>query len=121
MHGASRANYLARDRPDVACAAKELCRRMSAPRESDLAALKRFARYLLGVPRQVYQFSMQAPGDLLVYVGTDWAGCAVTRRSTSGGCALRGAHLIKRWPRTQTVATVSVGGGRVGWGRAGRP
>eukprot|EP00969_Alexandrium_andersonii_P144720 6399556-Alexandrium_andersonii.AAC.1 len=30
--GAARANYLAPDRPDVAFPAKELCRRMSAPR-----------------------------------------------------------------------------------------
>ena len=87
--GAARANYLALGRPDVAYAAKELCRRMSAPRESDLAALKRLARYLLGAPRQVYQFAMQAPSDLTIYADTDWAGCPTTRRSTSGGCALR--------------------------------
>ena len=30
---AARANYLAMDRPDLAFAAKELCRRMSAPLE----------------------------------------------------------------------------------------
>ena len=33
---AARANYLALDRPDIAQATKELCRRMSAPRVADL-------------------------------------------------------------------------------------
>ena len=26
---------------------------------------------------------------------SDWAGCHVIRRSTSGGCAMAGAHFIK--------------------------
>ena len=38
---AARANYLALDRPDLAFAAKELCRRMSAPRQRDRQALRR--------------------------------------------------------------------------------
>ena len=107
--GAARANYLALDRPDIAFAAKELCRRMSAPREGDLTALRRLARYLLGAPRRVYQFCMQEPADLEVYADTDWAGCAATRRSTSGGCALRGAHLLKHWASTQKIITMSSG------------
>ena len=41
---AARANYLAMDRPDLAQATKELCRRMSAPRAADLQALSRVAR-----------------------------------------------------------------------------
>merc|ERR1712122_299007 len=53
---AARANYLALDRPEVAYAAKELCRRMSAPRRRDKVALRRLCRYLLGVPRVVYHF-----------------------------------------------------------------
>ena len=45
---AARANYLALDRPEVAFAAKELCRRMSEPRQRDKVALQRLCRYLLG-------------------------------------------------------------------------
>ena len=60
--GAARANYLALDRIVVAVAAKELCRHMSAPRASDLAALGRLTRYLRGAPRQVYKFDMQDTG-----------------------------------------------------------
>ena len=53
---AARANYLAQDRFDLAFAAKELCRRMAVPRHSDLAALRRLARYVLEVPRLVQCF-----------------------------------------------------------------
>ncbi len=66
---------------------------MSAPWGMGLVALKRLARDLLGAPRRVYEFGMQGPEGLTVYAGTDWVGCAVTRRSTSGGCALHGTHF----------------------------
>ena len=90
-------------------AAKELCRRMAAPREADLAALRRLARYLVGAPRQVYMFNLQDERPLDVFADTDWAGCSATRRSTSGGCAMRGGHLIKHWSCTQKVVTLSSG------------
>ena len=51
---AARANYLGLDRPDVACAAKELCRRMVSPTWTDLEELRRLAKYVLGRPRVVY-------------------------------------------------------------------
>ncbi len=51
--GAARANYLAMDRPELAFATKELCRRMTAPTRRDMAALGRVARYLAGCPRVV--------------------------------------------------------------------
>ena len=72
--GAARANYLALDRPGVAFAAKELRRRMSAPCAGDLPALRRLARYLLGAPWRVDNFSTQHLAGLDVYVDTDWAG-----------------------------------------------
>ena len=72
---AAQANYLALDRPDIASAAKQqLCRRMSSPRAGDLAALKRMARYLLGAPRQVYNFPMQEAAGIDVYVDTEGPG-----------------------------------------------
>jgi hypothetical protein len=107
--GAARANYLSLDRPDIAFATKELCRRMSCPTSKDVEALRRVARYLKGAPRVVYCFEWQAESDLQVFVDTDFAGCMVTRRSTSGGCAMRGSHLIKHWSSTQKAVTLSSG------------
>jgi hypothetical protein len=99
--GAARANYLSLDRPDIAFATKELCRRMSCPQRQDVEALKRVARYLKGAPRVAYEFVWQPELSLQTYVDTDFAGCQATRRSTSGGCAMRGA--------TQKAVTLSSG------------
>ena len=112
---AARANYLALDRPEVAFAAKELCRRMSEPRRRDKVALQRLCRYLLGAPRLVYRYrSVPAGLPLQVYADTDFAGCAHTRRSTSGGCASRGGHLLKHWAVTQKTITLSSGEAELG-------
>jgi hypothetical protein len=107
--GAARANYLSLDRPDIAFATKELCRRMSCPTRKDIESLTRVARYLKGAPRVAYRFEWQPEDGLRTFVDTDFAGCLVTRRSTSGGCAMRGAHLIKHWSVTQKAVTLSSG------------
>ena len=107
--GAARANYLGMDRPEIAFATKELCRRMTAPRKCDMRALGRVARYLKGAPRLVYTFPWQEHASLSVFVDTDFAGCVATRKSTSGGCALMGRHIVKHWAATQKVITLSSG------------
>jgi hypothetical protein len=107
--GVARANYLAMDRPDMAFAAKELCRRMAAPRQCDMHALTRLARYARSEPRTVSEYRWQDECGVRVYADTDFAGCLLTRKSTSGGCALRGTHLIKHWSSTQKVVTLSSG------------
>ena len=107
---AARANFLSMDRPDVSFAAKELCRRMAAPRVSDLQALRRLVRYLLGAPRLVMHYRWQTVRHAIdVYADTDFAGCTETRKSTSGGCAMLGAHCIKHWSATQKSVTLSSG------------
>ena len=99
----------------MAFAAKGLCRRMCAPRQRDRFALRRLCRYLLGAPRVVYHFGrQQGGGPLQVYADTDFAGCLHTRRSTSGGCALRGGHLLKHWSTTQKAITLSSGEAELG-------
>ena len=44
-----------------------------------------------------------------VYVDTDFAGCASTRRSTSGGCIMIGSCTIKHWSKTQATISLSSG------------
>ena len=45
--------------------------------------------------------------ELVIYVDTDFGGCHVTRRSTSGGAATRGNHLIKHSSKTQPTVALS--------------
>jgi len=106
---AARANYLAADRVDCQYAAKEVCRWMSSPTTSAWSALKRLVRYLVGLPRLIFRFTTQAVESLDVYTDTDWAGCARTRKSTSGGCIMLGKHAIKTWSSTQSSISLSSG------------
>jgi hypothetical protein len=62
-----------------------------------------------GFPRVVYEFRWQPEVGIQAHVDTDFAGCLATRKSTSGGCAMRGTHLIKHWSSTQKTVTLSSG------------
>ena len=61
---AGRLNYLALDRPDILFANKECSRMMSASRNGDWTAIRRFVRYLLGKPRLVWRFAWQETRSL---------------------------------------------------------
>ena len=102
--------YLSMDRPEVSYSAKELCRHFAHPTRTGVEALKRAVRFLVGLPRLVWAFPFQSPTNVLkVYVDTDFGGCQTTRRSTSGGIAMLGAHSIKHWSSTQTTIALSSG------------
>ena len=93
------------DRLDLAFAAKELSRRMAAPSVGDLAKLKRALRYLRGHPVGYMRYVWQDPISVLTaQVDSDWAGCARTRKSTSGGLLCMGQEC-------NTVSTSTVFGG----------
>ena len=106
---AARANYLAQDRPDIAYACKEVCRDMAKPTEASQDKLKKVARYLRDNPRMVYHYPWQGSEPIKIHVDSDWAGCWETRRSTSGGIATIGQHLIKHWSNTQATVALSSG------------
>ena len=93
---------------NVAYATKEVCRFFATPTRTGVEQLKRLVRYLAGAPRLVWHFKLQDSAPILTtYVDTDFGGCHTTRRSTSGGAAVRGCHLIKHWSTTQTTVALS--------------
>ena len=105
---AARLNYLAADRPDIAYAVKEVCRGMARPRRGDWKRLKRVARYLVTAKRTVTKYPWQdEEWEVDTYTDSDWAGCRVTGKSTSGGVVMIGAHLIKSWATTQASIALS--------------
>ena len=92
----ARLNYLAVDRIDIQYAVKESARRMSQPRSSDWKAVQKIGRYLVGKPRLVMKFPWQSEvSTVTTYTDSDWAGCPITARSTSGGIVSIGGHMIK--------------------------
>ena len=105
-----RAAYLSQDRPDISHAVKNLSRRMVSPNEADLAGLKRLARYLRAYTYLSAVFRPQAePRVLRAQVDSDHAGCAVTRRSTTGLVILFGTHLLKHSSNVQSTVALSTG------------
>ena len=81
---------------------------MATPTENAMEALKRLARYLIKKPRLVFVYGWQGrENEVRGYSDSDWVGCKVTGKSTSGGCVLRGAHYIKGWSTTQQCVTLS--------------
>ena len=101
-------NYLIPERPDLAYATKELARRMAEPGEEDWKMLVHLGRYLVGKPRLAIFYPHQlSPGKLQCFTDSDWAGCPMTRRSTSGGMRFHGRHLLKAWSRIQQTVALS--------------
>ena len=49
------------------------------------------------------------PAEFNIYSDTDWAGCKVSRKSTSGGLAMFGTHILKNYSSTQGVIALSSG------------
>ena len=101
-------NFIAQDRVDVAYASKETSKTMSSPMIGDEVAVKRIGRYLERYPTCVYLYAWQ-PKMLLttVFTDSDWGSDKKTRRSTSGGCIMRGCHLVAHWSRTQQIVALS--------------
>ena len=104
----ARINFLAQDRSDLQFASKECSRRMAVPRVQDWELVKRVGRYIAGRPRVILMFRWQdAPVGITVYSDSDWAGCRVTRKSTSGACFMHGQHLLKSYSKTQANIALS--------------
>ena len=101
-------NYLSQDRPDTAFASKEAAKTMASPAQEDIAQLKRVARYLVAHPRCALEYKWQNPvKGFDTFTDSDWGGDVRTRKSTSGGCVMRGKHLLMHWSRTQQTVALS--------------
>ena len=67
---------------------------MAVPTVRHMRMLKRAGRYLISAPSLVWRWYRQRwPGQIFTKSDTDWAGCPITRRSTTGVSAQFGRHL----------------------------
>ncbi|GKG07660.1 ribonuclease H-like domain-containing protein, partial [Tanacetum coccineum] len=67
---------------------------MHDPREPHFAALKRILWYVRGTLDHGLQLHVSTTTQLTAYTDADWAGCPVTRRSTSGYCVFLGDNIL---------------------------
>src|SRR6185503_7725931 len=77
------------------------------PKESLISAIKRILRYLKHMPNIDLWYPKGASFTLLGYSDSDFAGCRVDRKSTSGGCHLLGRSLVSWSSKKQISVALS--------------
>lgn len=100
-------NYLVLcTRPDLAFTAGQLAQHLKKPSADNWSAFKRVLRYLQGT----YKDGLVLGGgsiELKVFADSDYAGCPITRRSTSGYIAHVGGGCVSWRSRKQTSVSTS--------------
>ncbi|GJV34588.1 ribonuclease H-like domain-containing protein [Tanacetum coccineum] len=94
--------YLIFTRPDISYAVQQICLYMHDPRDPHFTDLKRILRYVRGTIDHGIQLHVSSTSQLTAYTDADWAGCPVTRRSTSGYCVFLGDNLLS-WSAKRQV------------------
>jgi hypothetical protein len=95
--------YVTASRPNVMFSVCMCARFQASPRESHLKATKRILRYLKHTQNIELWYPKGAKFELIEYLGFDYAGCKVERRSTSGTCQLLGRSLVS-WSSKKQIA-----------------
>jgi hypothetical protein len=86
--------YLCASRPDIMLSVCICARFQSDPNERHLVAVKRILRYLVHTPYIGLWYPKGSTFDLIEYSGSDYVGCKVDRKSTSGTCQFLGRSLV---------------------------
>ena len=79
----------------------------AAPREYHLTAVKRILIYLKYTPNIGLWYPKGAHFDLVGFSDSDYAGCKVDRKSTSGGCQFLGRSLVSWSSKKQNSVALS--------------
>jgi len=99
--------YLTASKPDIMFAVCMCARFQSAPKESHFNAAKRIMKYLQGTK----EVSLWYPGNISLsltsYSDSDFAGCKIDRKSTSGTYHLLGSSLISWQCKKQACVALS--------------
>jgi len=100
--------YLTTSRPDIMYATCLCARFQVEPREPHLIAVKRIFRYLKGTVKLGIWYSKEADFKLVGYSDSNYAGCKVDRKSTSGSCQLLGGRLVSWFSKKQKSISTSI-------------
>ncbi|KAJ9551954.1 LOW QUALITY PROTEIN: hypothetical protein OSB04_015999 [Centaurea solstitialis] len=99
--------YLTASRPDIMYSTCLCARYQAEPKESHMTAVKRIFRYLKGTPNLGLWYSKDSGFDLTAYSDSDFAGCKIDRKSTTGGCHLLGGKLVSWTSKKQNSVSTS--------------
>jgi hypothetical protein len=95
--------YLCASTPDIMLSVCMCARFQSDPKECHLVDVKRILRYLVSMPCFGIWYPKGSTFDLIRYSDSDYAGCKVDWKSTSGTCQFLGRSLVSWSSKKQTL------------------
>ncbi|XP_019183561.1 PREDICTED: uncharacterized protein LOC109178368 [Ipomoea nil] len=99
--------YLTITRPDLSFAVNRLCQFMHSPTDDHWGLLKRVLRYIKGTLDYGLRLTPSSSMALHAFSDSDWAGCPIDRKSTSGYAVFLGSNLISWLSRKQRAVARS--------------
>ncbi|KAJ9561525.1 hypothetical protein OSB04_006685 [Centaurea solstitialis] len=99
--------YLTATRPDIMFSTCFCARFQANPKESHLAAVKRILRYLKGTPELGLWYPKDSSFELISFTDSDYGGCKLDRKSTSGSCQFLGDKLVSWTSKKQNCVSTS--------------
>lgn len=99
-------HYLTFTRPDISFAVSKVSQFLHCPSYAHLAAVKRILRYIKGTLNAGLHFK-PGPFTLMAFSNSDWAGCSVDRRSTTGFVVFLGNNPISLVSKKQSTVSRS--------------
>ena len=99
--------YLMNTRPGIFFAMNTLSQFLTYPRHVHMIGGKNILRYLKGTVDYGIKYDANQKINLEGYVGSDWAGSAIDRKSTSGCCFSMGLGVISWFGRKQSCVALS--------------
>ena len=99
--------YLCASRPDVMLSVCMCARFQANPKECHLMAVKRIFRYLVYTSNLGLWYPKGSSFDLHGYSDSDYAGCKVDRKSTTGTCQFLGRSLVSWSSKKQDSVALS--------------
>jgi hypothetical protein len=99
--------YLCASKPDIMLSICICARFQSDPKECHLVAVKQILRYLVHMSSFGIWYPKGSTFDLIRYSDSDYVGCKVDRKSTSGTCQFLGRSLVSWSSKKQTFVALS--------------
>ncbi|KAJ9542031.1 hypothetical protein OSB04_028537 [Centaurea solstitialis] len=99
--------YLTASQPDIMYATCLCARYQADPKESHMKAVKRIFRYLKGTPNLGLWYPRDSGFDLTAFSDSDFAGCKIDRKRTTGGCQLLGGKMVSWTSKKQNSVSTS--------------
>jgi hypothetical protein len=99
--------YLIASRPDIMFSVCMCAWFQANPKKAHLRIVKRILRYVKHTPSIGLWYPKGATFDLIGYSDSDYAGCKIDRKSTSGGCHLLGRSLVSWTSKKQNNIALS--------------